>query len=361
MYIIRKGDLLLNPGIRRYLPALIGLAGLFLFMRYLLPLVFPFVLGAVLALAAEPLVSFLCTRVHIRRPVATGIGISTAFSFLAFVMMVLGAFAVRQLQNLAGLLPELERSLQFGVDTADRTLRNLAQKVPGELGTVLTRNVDNLISGGDGLISRATASVLKLASGILSHVPGSALAIGTGIISSFMISAKLPQLCRWTEHLLSAEKLAPALSGASRLKSVLMGWLKAQAKLSAVTFFLMLLGFFLLRIPRAPLWALTVALVDAFPILGTGAILVPWSIFSFLQGDTLRAFGLLGLYAAAALLRSVLEPRFLGKHLGLDPLVTLIALYAGFRLWGIAGMILAPLLAVAATQFLPHRDDVSFS
>ena len=94
------------------------------------------------------------------------------------------------------------------------------------------------------------------------------------------------------------------------------------------------------------------ALVDAFPILGTGAILVPWSILSFLQGDTLPAFGLLGLYAAAALVRSILEPRFLGKHLGLDPLVTLMALYAGYRLWGILGMILAPMLAVAATQLL---------
>ena len=345
----------MNPGIRKYIPALIGFAVLFLFLRYLLPLVLPFLLGAVLALAAEPLVRFLCS-LRLKRPFATGIGITAAFSFLAFLVMIAGAFAVRQLQNLASFLPELETSLRLGVDTADRALRSLTQKVPGELGLVLTRNVEGLLSGGDGLISKATAFLLKLASGILSHVPGSALAVGTGIISSFMISAKLPQIRSQLERLLSAEKLAPVISGASRLKAALLGWLKAQAKLSSVTFALMLLGFFLLQIPRAPLWALAVALVDAFPILGTGTILVPWSILSFLQGDTVPAFGLLGLYAAAALLRSVLEPRFLGKHLGLDPLVTLIALYVGFRLWGIVGMILAPMLAVAATQLLADHS-----
>lgn len=347
----------MNPKIQKYIPALAGLAGILLFFRYLLPLLLPFILGAILALAAEPLVGFLCDRLHLKRPLATAIGLSTAFSFLAFVMMVLGAFAVRQLRNLAGFLPELETSLRMSMDTADRMLQNLSHKVPGELGSVLSRNVEGLISGGDGLINRATAFLLKLASGILSHVPGSALAIGTSIIASFMISAKLPQLRSRVEKCLSAEKLAPVVSGAGRLKSALMGWLKAQAKLSAVTFFLMLLGFFLLRIPRAPLWALAVALVDAFPILGTGTVLVPWSILSFLQGDTVPAFGLLGLYAAGALIRSVLEPRFLGRHLGLDPLVTLVALYVGFRLWGILGMIFAPMLAVVATQlFLPAQS-----
>ena len=87
-----------------------------------------------------------------------------------------------------------------------------------------------------------------------------------------------------------------------------------------------------------------------------------WSIFSFLQGDTLPAFGLLGLYAAAALTRTVLEPRLVGRQLGIDPLVTLLALYAGYRFWGILGMILAPLLAtilktVADAELLPRRDS----
>ena len=352
MHIIQKGDLFLNSGIRKYIPAVVAVLGLFLFFRYLLPLLLPFILGAGLAIAAEPLVSFLCCRLHLKRPLATGIGISAAFSFLVLLVMVLCAFAIRELRNLAGILPELEGMFQSGVDTADRFLKNLAQKAPGELGTVLTRNVDSIFSGGDGLFRKAADFLLKLASGILSHVPDSALGLGAGIISSFMISAKLPKIRTWLHDRIPAAKIKPVVSTLRRLKDALSGWLKAQLKLSSVTFALALTGFFLLQIPHGPLWALLVALVDAFPILGTGTVLVPWSIVAFLQGDHFLAFGLLGLYAIAALIRSVLEPRLLGRQLGLDPLVTLIALYAGFQLWGVAGMILAPILAVAATQLL---------
>ena len=109
-------------------------------------------------------------------------------------------------------------------------------------------------------------------------------------------------------------------------------------------------GLLLLQIPYGPLWAFLVALLDAFPILGTGAVLVPWSLISFLQGNNLQAFGLLGVYAVVTITRTVLEPRLVGAQLGLDPLVTLICFYAGFRLWGILGMILAPMLAVTAVQ-----------
>ena len=100
------------------------------------------------------------------------------------------------------------------------------------------------------------------------------------------------------------------------------------------------------------MWAVVIALVDAFPILGTGTVLVPWSLISFLQGDSMMAFGLLALYSAATITRTILEPRLVGKQLGLDPLITLIALYAGFKLFGLPGMIFAPILAVTTTQLL---------
>ena len=109
----------------------------------------------------------------------------------------------------------------------------------------------------------------------------------------------------------------------------------------------------ILGIRYALLWGILVALVDALPVLGTGAVLIPWSLISFLESNNARALGLLGLYAIVALTRSVLEPRLVGKQLGLDPLLTLACLYAGFRLWGVAGMIFAPLLAVAIRQFVP--------
>lgn len=340
----------MNSGIPKYISVAVLFTGVILSFRYLLPLILPFLLGAGLAVAAEPLVGVLCRRLKLKRPFATAIGVTMAFSFLVLGVMVLCAFLIRQLRNLTGLLPQLETALHTGMDTADRLLLNLSGRVPGELGTVLTRNVHSLFAGGDALLNRATDAALKLASGILTHVPDSALGLGAGIISSYMISAKLPKIRSWFGHQLTATQLAPIIAAIQRLKDGLFGWLKAQVRLSGVTFLLTGTVFLLLRIPQALLWAVLVALVDAFPILGTGTVLVPWSIFSFLQGDHFLAFGLLGLYGATALTRSVLEPRLLGQQLGLDPLITLMALYAGYRLWGIGGMLLAPILAVAVTQ-----------
>ena len=110
----------------------------------------------------------------------------------------------------------------------------------------------------------------------------------------------------------------------------------------------------LLGIQYAPLWAMAVSVVDALPILGTGTVLVPWSLVCLVQHNTGRALGLVGLYIATALTRSTLEPRLVGRQLGLDPLVTLIALYVGFRLWGLPGMILSPLLVITLISMFPQ-------
>ena len=144
----------------------------------------------------------------------------------------------------------------------------------------------------------------------------------------------------------------PVLGVLVNLKRVLFGWLKAQLKLSGVTTLVVLVGFLILRIPHGFLWAPLVGLVDAFPVLGAGTVLIPWSLICFLRYDRFRAFALLGIYAAVALLRSALEPRLVGRQLGLDPLVTLMALYMGYRLFGLPGMLLAPLTAVMTAQLI---------
>ena len=236
-------------------------------------------------------------------------------------------------------------------------LMSLADRAPEGLRALLRSGVTELFSGGSALLDRATDFLLRLASGILSRVPGGALSIATGVISAFMFSAKLPAIGAALRSRIPGERLRSLRAGMSRIRSALAGWLKAQARLAGVTFVICAAVFLLLGVKRALLWAVLVALVDALPILGSGAVLVPWSLVSFLGGDPVRAFALLGTYAAAAVTRSVLEPRLVGRQLGLDPLVTLISLYTGYRLLGIAGMLLAPMVAAAASQFAASGEN----
>lgn len=332
---------------------LIILAGFVVFwlgIRYLLPIFLPFLLAFVLALAAEPLVVILEKRLHLPRGLSSGIGVVVCLLLAVLAVLSLCALLLKQLGNLTRVLPDLESTALSGMDSLEGYLLSLAERTPPSVQPILTHGVEGVFSDGSMVLDRVVGKLLSLASGILSQIPDSALGFGTWVLASFMISAKLPQIRqylaektprRWKEQYFPAMK---------RLKKNLLGWLLAQTKLMGITFLVLCGGFLLLRISYAPLWAFLISLVDALPVLGTGTVLIPWSLICFLQGDLVQGAGILGIYLVAVLLRSVLEPKFVGRQLGLDPLVTLLAMYAGYRLWGILGMLVSPLLAITATQ-----------
>ncbi len=321
--------------------------------RFLIPLFSPFLLGAALALAAEPMVRFLHKKAHVPRPVSAGIGVSMAFCFLSMLLLCLCAFLLRQLQALTGVLPDVEHAARSGFSLVRSWMLDLTVHAPQSLQPLLLRSVDSFLSDGTALLSRGSAWLLGLAGNLLAHIPDSALGLGTAVISAFLISSKLPKIQKWLTRRISKEKLQTLLDTLRRLKQVLFRWLTAQTKLMGVTLLILFLGLVILKIPYAYFWALGICLVDAFPILGTGTILLPWSLLCLLQNDSPRAIGLASLYIVITLTRSALEPRLLGSHLGLDPLVTLMVMYAGYKLFGLPGMLFGPILAVTALQLLP--------
>lgn len=329
----------------------------YLSARYFLPILTPFLLAALLALAAEPLVGVLQKRLRLPRGVASGIGVLVCLVLAILAVLTLCALLLRQLGNLTGILPDLESTALSGMESLEGFLVSLAQKTPPSVSPILTHGVEGFFSDGTMVLDKVSEKLLSLASGILAKIPDSALGFGTWILASFMISAKLPQIRLWLRQRMPDRFRSQYLPAASRLKTNLGRWLLAQLKLTCITFLILSGGFLLLQIPHALLWAFLISLVDALPILGTGTVLVPWALVSFLQGNHPQAIGLLSTYAAAALLRSALEPKLIGKQLGLDPLVTLLAIYAGYRLWGIPGMLLSPLLAITVTQFFFPAAD----
>lgn len=321
-----------------------------LVIQFFLPLFSPFVLGTLLALSAEPVVSFLQKKLSVPRLVSSGIGVSMAFALLAMLLLSVCALLLRELGNLTSILPDLGETAKGSFSLIRNWLLQLASHSPQSLQPFLEQNVDSLFSDGTALLDKGISYLLGLAGSILSRIPDSALGLGTGILSAFLISAKLPRIRRWIRRQIPSEWRKTLTETKKRIRRVLAAWLTAQCKLTGISFLILFLGLVILRIPHALLWAAGICLVDAFPVLGTGTILLPWSLVCFLQQDAPRAIGLASTYAAVTLTRSLLEPKFLGRHLGLDPLATLIALYTGFRLWGIVGMLLAPLLTVIALQ-----------
>lgn len=344
------------PGKKLLSLAAIGIGGL-LALRFLLPVGLPFLFGGLAALVAEPLVKRLARRIP--RSAAAGIGVTLTLVLASCLLLLVLAAAVRELGRLAQALPDLGQTAMQGITALQEYLTGLAQSAPPNLQPTLLSIVERLFSGSQGVIDSITRQLPGLAGTVLSAIPGSFLSLGTGIFSAYMFSARLPRIRTWLKSRLGTR--LQTLSGAlGKLRRTMAGWLKAQLKLSGVCFLLIGTGLLLLRIPNAIVWALLIALVDAVPILGTGTVLLPWALVSLIQGLQPRALGLLGLYVTTLLCRSALEPRLVGKQLGLDPLVTLLCMYAGYRFFGFWGILLSPLLSVGLTEaaalFKPAKE-----
>ena len=335
-------------GWKRLLAVIGVFLSVWLSLRYLYPLFLPFLLGLALALAAEPVANFLQEHFHWRRNPAVFAAVTAILALLTAAGAALGTLAVRRAAALAGGLSALAGQAAEGLTTARHWCLELVALAPESLSRPLEQSVRELFENGGGLLDRAAAAVLGLAGHAAQHIPGSLVTLGTAVLASYLICQRLPALrSRLSASGAWQDRWRPALS---RLLTTLRQWVKAQLKLSSVTFAIVLGGFLLLGVRQKLLMALVTALVDAVPLLGTGTILLPWTLVSLVSGEPVRAVGLLGIYVTALITRSALEPKLLGRQLGLDPLAALAALYIGYRIWGFGGMILAPILTVTARE-----------
>lgn len=345
----------LSDTLRKILVAFGSVLAVWVGIKYVFPVLLPFLMGLLLALAAEPAVGFIAGKGKLPRSVSAGIGVMLTLLFLAAAVSLLGALAVKELGKLTGTLPAVADKVQQGMTLLQDQMVTAAQKLPEGAENLVSSTVLTVFDDGNLLLQQMTQRLPGAVGSVLGWLPNGALGLGTAILAAFMISARLPKLRQWAGDRIPTawkEKYLPPLR---RVRHSLESWLKAQGKLVAVTYCIVTTGFILLGVRYGFVWALLVALVDAVPILGTGVILVPWGAVLMLQGETIKGFGIMGVWAASLLTRTILEPRLVGKHLGLDPLLTLLFLYVGYRFWGILGMIFAPMLAAAGKSILTER------
>lgn len=310
----------------------------------------PFLLGLIPAQAADKAVGRLQNRMP--RWLAACLCVAAFYILFFLAVWVLGQVLFRELENFFHSLPALTGALAAPVSRLEETLLRLASRFPDGVGAALEQWVQEFFRSGAGLGETLYNNVFSFVTNLLRKAPDIGLFILTTVLSGFMLAVDLPRLkALW-------EKKAPKLWQEKwqvvqeKLKGTLFCWLKAQGKLMLVTFLVLTAGFLIIGIRYPLLFGLLIAGLDALPVLGSGLILIPWSIVQFLVGNTFWGVGLLCIYGAAALTRTALEPRMLGKQMGLDPLLTLLALYTGYRFFGIFGMIFFPMGAMFVKQIL---------
>lgn len=333
--------------------ALIVLAaalGLWVGVRFLLPLFFPVLFGLAVAALVEKPVQALRKKSGLPQGAAAFFCVLGLYALAGAALALLCRLLCSELTAFCRQLPAMAARLAPPLTALRERLFSLADRFPDGVGSGLRAGLESFFASGAGLGSRVYEALFRFASGFLGKLPDLLFAFVTAILASFMLSGQLDALRQWLAGRIPARQLASLRRVGGHFKATLGAWLKAQLRLMSVTFCILTAGLLVLGTPYALLFSLLITLIDALPVFGTGTVLIPWSMAQFLQGNTRCGIGLLLLYAASALTRQALEPRFLGGQLGLPPVATLAALYAGWRVMGVAGMLLFPLLAVFCLQ-----------
>ena len=328
--------------------------GAWAFGALLLPVLLPFFIGLAVSLLAEKPVQLLQTRARFPRPLASGLCVLLLFGIMFGGLFFLCRLLCSEAADLARQLPRLAENLAPLFEKLKSRLLTLAGRLPDGLGTGLRAGVEEFFKTGAGLGTKLYETLFSWASGIIGRLPDAVLFTVTAILSSFMLSGELPAIRGWLRRTVRPAWLEKLQTLGGHVRTTLGGWLRAQLKLMGITFLILNAGLLLLRVRYPVLAALVITVVDALPVFGTGTILIPWALVLFLRGQTKTGVGLVVLYGAAALSRQALEPRLVGKQVGLNPVLTLLALYTGYRLLGVGGMIVFPITAMLLKQIWDH-------
>lgn len=341
--------------LKKYLPPVLGGVLILLALKFLLPLTLPVILGVAAAGVLSPLIHHLQRRMNLRQSTAAIVCVSGVLFMLGLILFLAGRLLLSEVTDLYGRLPGLLENISGQAQTLARRAGVLSQGLPGGAGDAISHWSQELISSGGSLATRLYDTIFSLVSGFLSRLPDNFLFLLTLILSCYFAAAELPRLQALLRQHLSKKRWGQLLSLGKSLKTVVSGWLRAQLKLMGVTFLILLGGFLFLQVELPLLLALGISLLDALPLFGVGTALLPWGLVSMLSGNMHLGIGLMILYGAAALIRNVLEPKFLGAQMGVSPLLTLLSIYVGYRVSGFMGMLLLPILVMLGAEVLEQE------
>lgn len=330
---------------------------LYVLLRWLLVWLLPFLFAAVCAAAIEPAVRFLQRRLRFRRAFASLVLTLFLLFLLGGAFSYLGTTLTAEAQALLGSAPALLDAAQETFSALSERIRQFGAAFPPRLRGSIDAALARASGQTETLFERVVVRLPSAVASIAAALPGLLLGSATSLLAIYFTSSALPELCALPASLCSPQQLRRLAGLRSGLSRSAARWLRAELTLCAVTFAEVLAGLLLLRQPYALLLALCVTAVDALPVFGTGTVLLPWAAVQLLLQNGPRAVALFILYLVTMTVRSALEPRLLGAQSGLPPILSLLAMYLGYRALGVQGMLLCPFLLLLGAQLRRQKNE----
>lgn len=301
----------------------------------------PFVVGWIIALIANPLVRFMEKHLKIVRKHSSMVIIIGTIALIVLGGYGLIAWLAREIYGFIGILPDLYESLLGDLEITGTNLAGLSEKIPPELVEKLATIINSLTESLGNVISTIGVPTVTAAGNIAKNIPNILVNVIFTILSAYFFIAERDKIIQWGREHTPEELRSKWHFIAGRFRSAVGGYFKAQFKIMGVVAVILLVGFFVLHIKYAILWAILVALLDFLPFFGTGTVLIPWAVLKVLSGNYKFAVGLIIIYLVSQLVRQLIQPKIVGDTIGLNPLSTMVFMYIGYKVGGIIAMIIA--------------------
>ena len=324
----------------------LGAGALWLAARFVLPWTAPFLAAWAFAALLEPAVRFL-VRHRWRRGAASGLCTLAALGLLGWALTALIGRGMAALSALTGTLPALMDALSRRLLSLEALIDARLQAVPEPAAALLERTLPALADAAAALPAQLSRQAVALVTRLAQASPDTLLFLVTAALGTYFISAAFPTVNAFLLAQLPSQFRRRLEEVGRDLKSGFGGMLRSQLMLMGMTFFELLAAFLLLRVRGAGMLAAVAAVIDALPVFGTGLVLAPWALGCLLLGEGRRGLALLLLWGLTSLVRSCAQAKLLGDQIGLDPLASLLGVYVGWRIAGVWGMLLFPLLLMA--------------
>lgn len=301
----------------------------------------PFIVGWIISCIANPLVHFLEKRIKIKRKAGTVVVIVLVIAAIIGVAYGVGYFIVKQLSGFIIELPEMWNNFAKDLEHVGNLINRFYIKLPKSTVDILN-TVGDALTAAVGSISGKVSDISFSGMGsVVENVANMIIAVIMAMLSAYFFIADREYLNQlYQKHIPESVKSKVAIFNRSILRAV-GGYFKAQFFIEIWIYFLIWIGLWIIGVEYAFIIAFGIAVLDFFPVFGSGAVFLPWAILKIISGDYFMAVGMLVLWGLCQLVRQLIQPKIMGDSIGLAPIPTLILLYIGYKVAGVVGMIFA--------------------
>lgn len=322
-------------------------AVLYFVFVYVIHWIMPFLIGFLIALALRPVTRFVNKLVN-----STGKGvalfvIAMFYTFVAVILWFLLSFLITQIAELINLMPRLyfSRLEPLLLEFNDWIVIN-AKTISPEAASTISQVVTNGINQIADIIKNISISFVQFVTKLISNFPLYLISVIFTIVLSVFISLEYDYIVSFLKRQLPDRIYANFEEARKFVSGTLWKMIKSYIIIMLITFIELFAGLSILKVNYALPIAAIVAFLDIMPVLGTGGVIIPWAIVELVLKNYFLGIGLLILYVVVTVIRNIIEPRIVGHQIGLHPILTITAMYAGLRLFGFAGIILAPVIVI---------------